>query len=123
MLVTMKAKTAAARAVCYLTARELDLAERASDEAQRKAALARANLLTPVAKAFSTDLGVEVASDGVQVHGGMGYIGGNGRRAAFFATRASRPFTKAQMAFRRLTLSRANCRWRVARSCADISLR
>jgi hypothetical protein len=74
MLLTMKAKTAAARAVCYLTARELDLAEHAGDEAQRKAALARANLFTPVAKAFATDLGVEVASDGVQVHGGMGYI-------------------------------------------------
>lgn len=74
MLLTMKAKTAAARAVCYVTARELDLAERADNEAERAGALAMAGLLTPVAKAFSTDLGVEVASDGIQVHGGMGYV-------------------------------------------------
>ena len=46
----------------------------APDEAARKAAHERASLLTPVAKAFSTDIGIEVASLGVQVHGGMGYI-------------------------------------------------
>ena len=40
----------------------------------RKAAHERASLLTPVAKAFSTDIGIEVASLGVQVHGGMGFI-------------------------------------------------
>ena len=44
------------------------------DEAQRKAAHERAALLTPIAKAFSTDIGSEVSSLGVQVHGGMGYI-------------------------------------------------
>ena len=43
-------------------------------EAARKSAHERASLLTPVAKAFSTDIGIEVASLGVQVHGGMGYI-------------------------------------------------
>ena len=41
---------------------------------ERKRAMAEAALLTPVAKAFSTDMGVEVASEGIQVHGGMGYI-------------------------------------------------
>ena len=41
---------------------------------RRKAAHERASLLTPVAKAFSTDIGIEVASLGVQVHGGMGFI-------------------------------------------------
>ena len=46
----------------------------ARDEAARKAAHERCSLLTPVAKAFSTDIGVEVASLGVQVHGGMGFI-------------------------------------------------
>ena len=40
----------------------------------RKAAHERASLLTPIAKAFSTDIGIEVASLGIQVHGGMGYI-------------------------------------------------
>jgi hypothetical protein len=74
MLMSMKAKTAAARAICYVTARAIDLAERSVDEAERARSLATASLLTPVAKAYSTDLGVEVASDGVQVHGGMGYI-------------------------------------------------
>ena len=52
----------------------LDRAERGADKAAREAAHARASLLTPVAKAFSSDIGVEVASLGVQVHGGMGFI-------------------------------------------------
>ncbi|HDO51939.1 MAG TPA: acyl-CoA dehydrogenase [Rhizobiales bacterium] len=70
MLLSMKAKTAASRAICFMTARMIDIAERGSDET----AHAMASLLTPVAKAFSTDMGVEVACEGVQVHGGMGYI-------------------------------------------------
>jgi len=57
-----------------VTAREGDLAERASDPEARQRAGARAALLTPVAKAFSTDIGCEVASLGVQVHGGMGFV-------------------------------------------------
>ena len=73
-LMTMKSMTQAARAICLVTAAELDKAHTAKDEAARKAALDRAALLTPVAKAFSTDIGVEVASIGVQVHGGMGFI-------------------------------------------------
>jgi len=74
MLLTMRALTAAARAICYVTAIALDRSERAADAAARKAAHERTSLLTPVAKAFSTDVGIEVASLGVQVHGGMGYI-------------------------------------------------
>jgi len=74
MLVTMQAMTQAARAICLVTAREGDLAERASDPEARQRAGARAALLTPVAKAFSTDIGCEVASLGVQVHGGMGFV-------------------------------------------------
>ncbi len=74
MLMTMRALTAAARALCYRTATALDRAKRGGDEAGRKAGQERANLLTPVAKAFSTDIGIEVASLGIQVHGGMGYI-------------------------------------------------
>jgi alkylation response protein AidB-like acyl-CoA dehydrogenase len=73
-LMTMKALTQASRAICLVTAAELDKAHGAADEGVRKAALDRAALLTPVAKAFSTDIGVEVASIGVQVHGGMGFI-------------------------------------------------
>ena len=73
-LMTMRALTAASRAICLATARELDVSERAADPAIRAAAANRAALLTPIAKAFSTDIGVEVASIGVQVHGGMGFI-------------------------------------------------
>jgi acyl-CoA dehydrogenase len=74
MLMTMRALTQAARTICYATAMALDRAERGGDKAARQAAHARASLLTPVAKAFSSDVGIEVASLGVQVHGGMGYI-------------------------------------------------
>jgi 3-(methylsulfanyl)propanoyl-CoA dehydrogenase len=73
-LLTMRALTRAARAICYATAVALDRAHRAPDEERRRAAYDRASLLTPVAKAFSTDMGTEVASLGVQVHGGMGFV-------------------------------------------------
>ena len=72
MLLTMRALTRAARAICYATAGAIDQSHGEGGEA--KAADARAALLTPVAKAFSTDIGIEVASLGVQVHGGMGFI-------------------------------------------------
>ena len=74
MLLTMRALTHAARAICYATGVAIDRAERSKTDSERKAAHDRASLLTPVAKAFSTDIGVEVASLGVQVHGGMGFI-------------------------------------------------
>src|SRR5262245_41622871 len=74
MLLTMRAQTRAARAICYATAVAIDRAHLSKDEAARQAANERASLLTPVAKAFATDVGIEVASLGVQVHGGMGYI-------------------------------------------------
>jgi alkylation response protein AidB-like acyl-CoA dehydrogenase len=73
-LMTMRALTQAARAICLVTARETDVARRAKDAAMREAAAQRVALLTPVAKAFATDIGCEVASIGVQVHGGMGFI-------------------------------------------------
>jgi hypothetical protein len=71
---TMKAMTQAARCICLVTAREIDISHRAPSEAARQAAASTAALLTPVAKAFSTDIGCEVASLGVQIHGGMGFI-------------------------------------------------
>ena len=72
MLMTMRALTRAARCICYATAGAIDRSHGDGDAAER--ADERAALLTPVAKAFSTDIGVEVASLGIQVHGGMGYI-------------------------------------------------
>ncbi len=74
MLLQMRAMTAAARSICYATAVALDVAVRAKDAQVRDAATARGALLTPIAKAFSTDIGNEVAYLGVQVHGGMGFI-------------------------------------------------
>ena len=74
MLLTMRALTGAARAICYATAVAIDRTMRGKTEAARKAGDQRASLLTPIAKAFSTDIGIEVASLGVQVHGGMGFI-------------------------------------------------
>ena len=74
MLFTMRALTQAARAICYATAVALDRSHLDKDQSAARTARDRAALLTPVAKAFSTDIGIEVASLGVQVHGGMGYI-------------------------------------------------
>jgi len=74
MLLQMRAMTAAARSICYATAVALDVAVRAKDARVRADAAARGALLTPIAKAFSTDIGNEVAYLGVQVHGGMGFI-------------------------------------------------
>ena len=74
MLMTMKANVQAARGICHLTGVSLDLASHAPTADERMAAANRAALLTPVAKAFSTDIGDEATSIGVQVHGGMGFI-------------------------------------------------
>ena len=70
----MKAKIAAARAICLSTGVAADLAKHAATEADRKLWKGREDLFTPIAKAWSTDVGCEVASLGVQVHGGMGFI-------------------------------------------------
>ncbi|RUT80242.1 acyl-CoA dehydrogenase, partial [Mesorhizobium sp. M7A.T.Ca.US.000.02.1.1] len=81
-LLTMKALTQTARAISYSCAHAIDMARvSAGDEAAYWRD--RANLLTPLAKAFSTDIGVEVASLGLQVHGGMGFIEETGA-AAFY---------------------------------------
>jgi hypothetical protein len=75
----MKALTQAARAICYCCAHAIDRGHAEGDEGGFWKD--RAGLLTPIAKAFSTDVGVEVASLGVQVHGGMGYIEETGAAA------------------------------------------
>ena len=74
MLMRMRSSTEAARALSLYTASQLDLAHHLSDADERAAAQARADLLIPLVKAWSTDLGVENASLGIQVHGGMGFI-------------------------------------------------
>ncbi|WP_420392156.1 acyl-CoA dehydrogenase [Acuticoccus sp.] len=72
MLLTCQAFTRAARAICYACAVAIDRGRPGKPDAAFWKS--RADLLTPVAKAFATDVGVEVASLGVQVHGGMGFI-------------------------------------------------
>ena len=74
MLFTMRAYVEAMRGLCYLNAIAIDLSHAASDGAARERAQERADLLTPISKAWSTDIGSEVASLGIQVHGGMGFI-------------------------------------------------
>ena len=74
MLMLMRSKILAARAICLSTAVAADLSRHAASEGERAAAKLREELLTPIAKAWSTDLGVEAASLGLQVHGGMGFI-------------------------------------------------
>lgn len=73
-LTLMKSKVMAARAICYACGMAADLAEHSNDAAEKEASKLREELLTPIAKAWSTDMGVEVASLGVQVHGGMGFM-------------------------------------------------
>lgn len=74
MLMSMRAQTEAARALAYVTAAALDAAHHHPDEATRKSNQAFYEYMVPVVKGWSTELSVDVASTGVQVHGGMGFI-------------------------------------------------
>src|SRR5579864_4530824 len=74
MLMTMKSQIEAMRAFAYVMAADMDRAHRDPDAGERARRQARVDLLIPVLKAWCTELGVEIASMGVQVHGGMGYI-------------------------------------------------
>lgn len=73
-LATMRAYNEAMRALLYYTASQADLADHADDPAMAGEARHRLALLTPIVKAWCTDLGVEIASIGLQIHGGMGYV-------------------------------------------------
>jgi hypothetical protein len=74
MLMTMRAVTEGARAVAYVTAAALDNAHRHPDAEARKRHQAFADLMIPIVKGYSTEMSQHVASLGVQVHGGMGYV-------------------------------------------------
>jgi len=73
-LLTMKALTQGSRAISFSCAHAIDMAHAAENDVDRNHWQERAALLTPIAKSFSTDAGVDVASLGIQVHGGMGFI-------------------------------------------------
>jgi alkylation response protein AidB-like acyl-CoA dehydrogenase len=74
MLLTMRAYSQAMRCLLYLSAQQGDLMFHGESTEERESASEFLALLTPVVKAWSTDVGVEMTSVGVQVHGGMGYI-------------------------------------------------
>lgn len=74
MLLGMRSQIEALRAVALYAAYQLDLGSRHPDAAVRAAARARGDLLIPVVKGCSTEAGIEIASTGVQIHGGMGFI-------------------------------------------------
>jgi len=74
MLLTMKAYIEAMRALLYTNAVSIDLARHHDSPAERQARQELTDLLTPISNAWCTDLGVELTSIGLQVHGGMGYV-------------------------------------------------
>jgi 3-(methylsulfanyl)propanoyl-CoA dehydrogenase len=74
MLMLMKSQTEAARALAYVVAASMDICSRTEDLEERRKHQAFVDLMIPVVKGWSTETGIEVASLGVQVHGGMGFI-------------------------------------------------
>ena len=74
MLMSMRAQTEAARALSYVTAAAFDAAHHHADEATRKVNHAFYDFMVPIVKGWSTEMSIDVASTGVQVHGGMGFI-------------------------------------------------
>ena len=74
MLMLMKSQAEAMRALAYVVAASLDAAARHPDEATRARSQAFVDLMIPVVKGWSTETGIEVASLGIQVHGGMGFV-------------------------------------------------
>src|SRR5207253_3569905 len=74
MLMLMKSRTEALRAVACIVAMAMDIAQRHPEPAVRSEHQAFADLMIPVVKGWSTESAVEIASLGVQVHGGMGYV-------------------------------------------------
>jgi len=74
MLMSMKAQTEAMRALAYQAAASLDVSGHHPDETERSRAQALVDLLIPVVKGWCTEQAVEIASTGVQIHGGMGFI-------------------------------------------------
>src|SRR3954467_15329128 len=74
MLLTMKSTTEAMRALAYWTSALLDRARVHPDESERRRTQSLVDLLIPIVKGWSTEMGIEIASLGIQVHGGMGFI-------------------------------------------------
>ena len=74
MLMLMKSQAEAMRALAYTTAAAMDFAHKSQNPAERKRHQAYVDMMIPVVKGWSTETGIEIASLGVQVHGGMGFV-------------------------------------------------
>jgi hypothetical protein len=74
LLLDMKSRTEALRAIGYFTAGQLDFANFSTDPAAKKKAQAYVELLTPIVKGWSTESSIDITSEGIQVHGGTGFI-------------------------------------------------
>jgi 3-(methylthio)propanoyl-CoA dehydrogenase len=74
MLMLMKSQTEAMRSLAYVVASALDFASRSDNSEEKKRHQAFVDLMIPIVKGWSTETGIEIASLGVQVHGGMGFV-------------------------------------------------
>lgn len=74
MLMIMRSMTEASRALCYVASSSFDMAHHGNDQEARMQANARGELLTPIAKGWSTEIAQEITSLGIQIHGGMGFV-------------------------------------------------
>lgn len=74
MLLDMKSRIEAMRALAYYAASQMDVAQKSADPVEAKKAQARVDLLIPVVKGWCTENSIDIASTGIQVHGGMGFI-------------------------------------------------
>jgi acyl-CoA dehydrogenase len=126
MLLRMRSLVAASRALCYACAHAIDMS-RHGPEPERAAWSDRAGLLTPIAKAFATDAGIEAASLGVQVHGGAGYIEETGaaqhlRDARIFAIyEGTNGIQAIDLVTRKLRLGDGDAVQRMIKELADIA--
>ncbi len=109
MLMTMKSLVDAMRAIIYVCAEAIDLAGHHPDDSVRASNQELVDLLIPVAKAWSTDMGIEVTSLAIQVYGGMGFIEESGVPQHYRDARITRS-TRARTASRPWTSSVASCR-------------
>ncbi|MES1927149.1 acyl-CoA dehydrogenase [Salinisphaera sp. T31B1] len=74
MLLSMRSQIDVLRAMCLDAASQMDIAEAEADETARSAAQARVDVLIPIVKGWGTELGVDLANTGIQIHGGMGFV-------------------------------------------------
>jgi alkylation response protein AidB-like acyl-CoA dehydrogenase len=125
MLLTMRSQIAAMRALCYVVGAEVDRSLREPDPEARRLAGDRVALLTPVVKAWCTDLAQEIARDAVQVHGGMGFVEETGvaqhyRDAKILAIyEGTNGIQAGDLAGRKLTIAGGELPWRLFRELRE----